>query len=118
MLPADNMQAAVAAGERLAEPRPDGRPSGRARHYWDGERQLARYLAGCLNISARQSLGAEGGAGVAWDVYLVYGRGATEVERPTFWMHQLGVTHAPRLDVDKFRRRVEALLDRQPRSLR
>lgn len=102
MLPADGLAAAQAASERFAEPR--------AAHYWDGERRLARRLARALDIPAWASLGAEGKAGLAWDVYLAYGRGAREIDRPAFWMHQLGVSHAPRLDAGEFRRRVEGLL--------
>jgi hypothetical protein len=110
VLPPDDRAAAEAAAERLAEPRPDGRPSGRARHYWDGERRLAQRLGESLGISAKESLGIEGGTGLAWDVYLAYERGASDLFRPTFWMHQLGVTHAPRLDAAAFRQQVEGLL--------
>ncbi len=105
VLPPDNIDAAEAAAEGLTEPRPDGRPSGRATHYWDGERQLANRLGESLGITAQQSL-----AELAWDVYLAYERGASDLFRPTFWMHQLGVTHAPRLDTAAFRQRVEGLL--------
>ena len=105
VLPPDNIDAARAAVEGLTEPRPDGRPSGRATHYWDGERQLANRLGESLGITAQQSL-----AGLAWDVYLAYERGASDLFRPSFWMHQLGVTHAPRLDTAAFRQRVEGLL--------
>lgn len=103
MLPPDDEQAAAAAAERFADPR--------AAHYWDGERHLAQHLAERLGIGARASLGVEAGAGIAWDVYLAYARGAANLARPSFWMHQLGVTHAPRLDAAEFRRQVEALLE-------
>jgi hypothetical protein len=102
VLPPDDRAAAEAAAERLAEPR--------ARHYWDGERRLAQRLGESLGISAKESLGVEGGAGLAWDVYLAYERGASDLFRPAFWVHQLGVTHAPRLDAVAFRRQVEELL--------
>jgi hypothetical protein len=102
VLPPDNIDAARAAVEGLTEPR--------ATHYWDGERQLAIRLGESLGITAQQSLTAEGGSGLAWDVYLAYERGASDLFRPTFWMHQLGVTHAPRLDTAAFRQRVEGLL--------
>ena len=102
MLPPDNIAAAEVAAERLTEPR--------ATHYWDGERQLAIRLGESLGITAQQSLAAEGGPGLAWDVYLAYERGASDLFRPSFWMHQLGVTHAPRLDTAAFRQRVEGLL--------
>ena len=102
MLPPDNIAAAEVAAEGLTDPR--------AAHYWDGERQLANRLGKSLGITAQQSLAAEGGSGLAWDVYLAYERGASDLFRPSFWMHQLGVTHAPRLDTAAFRQRVEGLL--------
>ena len=101
MLPPD-AAAAAAAAERFAEPR--------ASHYWDGERTLARMLGEALRISARDSIGAGDGPGFAWDVYMVYPRGAVDLTRPAFWMHQLAVTHAPRLDPAAFNRSVSALL--------
>ena len=102
MLPPDGEAAAAAAAQRFAEPR--------ARHYWDGERTLAREMATALRISARDSIGAGDGPGFAWDVYLAYPRGAVGLTRPAFWMHQLGVSHAPRLDAEAFRLGVERLL--------
>ncbi len=97
VLPPDNIDAARAAVEGLTEPR--------ATHYWDGERQLANRLGESLGITAQQSL-----AGLAWDVYLAYERGGSDPFKPAFWMHQLAVTHAPRLDTTAFRQRVERLL--------
>jgi hypothetical protein len=102
VLPPDNASTAADAARRFAAPR--------AAHYFDAERALARRLAEALGISARQSLGVEGGAGLAWDVYLAYGRGATDLKRPDFWMHQLAVDRAPRLDAAALRARVEELL--------
>ena len=63
VLPPDDRAAAAAAAERFAEPRPDERPSGRATHYWDGERGLAQRLGESLGISAKGSLGVEGAQG-------------------------------------------------------
>ena len=102
MLPTDDARAAERAADRFAE--------ARATHFWDGERQLARRMAQVLGIGARESIGAAGKDGLAWDVYLAYGRGANALERPDFWMHQLGVRHAPRLDPDEWRRRVQEML--------
>ena len=102
MLPPDDEAAAEAASARLAEPC--------ALHYWDGERHLARELGEALQISAHDSTGAGTGPGFAWDVYMAYPRGAVDLTRPAFWMHQLTVTHAPRLDAEVFRQRVEELL--------
>ena len=102
MLPPDDEAAADAVAAHFAEPR--------ALHYWDGERALAREMAEALRISARDSIGAGAGPGFAWDVYLAYARGAADLSTPALWMHQLGVTHAPRLDAAAFRQRVEELL--------
>ncbi len=102
VLPTDDRAAAEAAVERFAEPR--------AVHYWDGERQLAQHMGKALRISAQESVPVEGGSGLAWDVYLAYDRGAADLFSPMFWMHQLGVTHAPRLDAAAFRAQVQGLL--------
>ena len=104
VLPPDNIAAARAAVEGLTDPR--------ATHYWDGERRLANRLGESLAITAPESIGAGGDSGLAWDVYLAYERGASDLFSPSFWMHQLGVTHAPRLDTAAFRQRVERLLRR------
>ena len=101
MLPSDNEQAALAASQRFAEPR--------ATHCWDAERRLARRMGRALGIGPDESM-ADGKIGLAWDVYLAYGKGAKEIEKPDFWMHQLGVKHAPRLDAGEWRRRVEQLV--------
>ena len=102
VLPPDGVAAAEAATARVDDPQ--------ARHYWDGERRLARRLGEALGISAKESLGVDGGSGLAWDVYLAYERGNGDLTRPAFWMHQLAVKHAPRLDAAAFRQRVEKLL--------
>src|SRR3990172_8923899 len=102
MLPPDDEAAADAVAAHFAEPR--------ASHYWDGERALAREMGQALRISARDSIGAGDGPGFAWDVYMAYPRGAVDLTRPAFWMHQLGVPHAPRLDGEAFRSGGERLL--------
>lgn len=102
VLPPDSLAEAEAVAAKIADPR--------ASHYWDGERELARRLAESLGISAKESLGIEGGPGLAWDVYAAYRRGNADLARPDFWMHQLAVKHAPRLDAGEFRQRVERLL--------
>jgi len=102
MLPDDREQAALAASKRFAEPR--------STHYWDGGRHFARHMAAALGIAARESIAVGDTPEFAWDVYLAYGRGAKRIERPDFWMHQLGVTHAPRLDAGEWSRRVQDLL--------
>jgi hypothetical protein len=81
-----------------------------AEHFWDGDRRLAEEMGRALGVTAKESLGVDGGLGLAWDVYLAYGRGKNLGDEPDFWMHQLAVKHAPRLDPDAFRRQVERLL--------
>lgn len=57
-------------------------PPGRIEHGWDFEAGLSKLFA--------KTLGLEG---LAWDVYLIYGKQATwdkeEPPKPDFWMHQL-----------------------------
>jgi hypothetical protein len=52
---------------------------------------------------------------IAWDVYLLYGAGATweeEPPQPAYWMHQLGgVTKAPRFDEPTFTAKLKGMLD-------
>jgi hypothetical protein len=102
MLPSDSEQAAVAASERFAEPR--------ATHYWDADRHLARHMSPVLGIDSRAEAAVGDVKEFAWDVYLAYRRGNTDIAAPDFWMHQLAVPHAPTLDASEWRRRVEALL--------
>jgi len=102
MLPADNERAARAAARRLA--------GERARHCWDADRWLAGTLGAALSLPAIAPAGEPPARALAWDVYLAYGRGATDIERPDFWMHQLNIAHAPLLDANVWRSRVEDLL--------
>jgi hypothetical protein len=101
VLPADDRTAALAMALRFADHR--------AHHWWDADRELAYSMADTLRISRGDSLGQLRRA-IAWDVYLIYGRGRSTLSEPDFWMHQLAVKHAPRLDPGEFRRRVECLL--------
>ena len=100
MLPPDSAEAAQNVAQRFRN----------AAHFWDRERALASELGRTLGITSAQSIGAPGSHGLAWDVYLAYGNGRAWGDPPDFWMHQLAVTHAPRLDPDEFRRRIERLL--------
>jgi len=95
-----------AAAELVAGPIDDPR----AAHYWDPQRHLPRELGAALGINAAESIPMASGAGAAWDVYLAYGRGDTDIRAPRFWMHQLAVSHAPRLDAEEWRRGIEGLL--------
>jgi len=103
MLPADGEAAAGLAAVAIRD--------ARASHYWDGERHLARQMGAALGIRESESISLGDGVGAAWDVYLAYGRGAADIRVPAFWMHQLAVAHAPRLDAEEWRRRIEGLLD-------
>ena len=75
MLPADNLQAALAQEAYFQDER--------ITQFWDGERDLGRLVAKTLKLKDP----------IAWDVYLVYGRGKTWereiLPAPDFWMHQL-----------------------------
>jgi len=101
MLPPDTEGAAQTAAQALPG----------AVHFWDGDRRLASELGRMLGITSAQSLGAPGGHGLAWDVYLAYGRGKALAGPPDFWMHQLAVDHAPRFNADEWRARIQAMID-------
>jgi len=102
MLPSDDKAAAIAAAQRFAEPR--------ATHYWDGERHFARHMALALHIDQRPSAAPGDAPEFAWDIYLAYGCGEKRIDRPDFWMHQLAVAHAPRLDAAVWHERVGRML--------
>jgi hypothetical protein len=102
MLPADNERAARLAARRFA--------GERSRHYWDADRRLAGALGAALSLPAAAPAGEPRARALAWDMYLVYGRGVTDIKRPDFWMHQLNITHAPLLDANVWRQRVLDLL--------
>ncbi len=102
MLPADNERAAREAARRFA--------GERARHYWDADRWLAGTLGVALSLPAIAPPGEPRPRALAWDVYLAYGRGVADIERPDFWMHQLNVSHAPLLNAEVWLAKVQALL--------
>jgi hypothetical protein len=102
MLPPDSSDAARAAEQRFAEPR--------ASHYWDRERYVAKYMARALGIDSRPSATAGDVPQFAWDVYLAFERGEADIAEPEFWMHQLAVDHAPRLDPGGWRQRIGEML--------
>ncbi len=102
MQPSDSETAAGLAADPIADPR--------AAHYWDAQRHLTRELGVALGISASESIPMARGVGAAWDVYLAYGRGDSDIRSPRFWMHQLAVKHAPRLDLTEWVHVVEALV--------
>jgi len=103
MLPSDTQTAAQAASERFAEPR--------AIHHWDAERHLSRRLATALAIDTRRSAAPGDDPPFAWDIYLAYQRGNGNITAPNFWMHQLAIDHAPRLDAAEWRRCLQEMID-------
>jgi len=102
MLPSDDEAAARAAAQRFAEPR--------ATHHWDGDRHLSRRMAQALAIETRRTAAPGDEPAFAWDVYLAYNGGNPNIGATDFWMHQLNVTHAPRLDAGHWHRRVKGML--------
>jgi hypothetical protein len=106
ILDEDDAAAARSAGAKLTD--------SRVVQLWDGGAELARALGRSLAIPARER---EAGAhGFAWDVYLLYDRGARWGDAPpppSFWMDQLrqvSPAQAPRLDGPALRARVEGAL--------
>jgi hypothetical protein len=102
MLPGDNAAAARAAANRFDAPR--------TTHYWDSDRRLSRRLAKALGIDTRRSAVAGDEPAFAWDIYLAYRDSNDAITAPDFWMHQLAVDHAPRLDALEWQRRIDGLL--------
>jgi len=102
MKPSDNERAARAASEHFAAPR--------AGHYWDRDRHLSRRVATALGVDTRPSAAADDDPEFAWDVYLAFRRGEAKLWQPDFWMHQLAVEHAPRLELRGWRTQVEQLV--------
>jgi hypothetical protein len=99
ILPDDDAPAAARAAQRFTDPR--------VTHYWDQGRALGDALGDDLALPPREAGRAHG---AAWDVYMVFGRGARWGERPAFWMHQLDdvpLTTAPRLRGASLRARIE-----------
>lgn len=87
-------------------------PARRARHYWDGERAVMDGYRAALALTED-----------AWDIYMVYGRGArwdgALPPVPEFYMHQLGSRRRPRvpapfLDGPAFARRAKEMLRAAP----
>jgi hypothetical protein len=51
----------------------------RAHHYWDSEGKLGEIFSPILGLRAT----------MAWDVYIVFDKDASRLDRPAGWMHQL-----------------------------
>ena len=82
-------------------------PDSRARHYWDGDKQLVNGYQTLLKMSEP-----------AWDTFVLYGPGtkweAEAPPAPAYWMHQLGSARNPRVngpywDARVFAERVRAV---------
>lgn len=97
LLPADTEATAQAAGERFAE--------ACTSHYWDAHRNLSREMGSVLRVVRRAWMGWPGTS------TLRIRGGEADIRRPEFWMHQLDLAHAPRLNPSAFRQRVDALLN-------
>jgi hypothetical protein len=107
ILPDDDVAAAARAAARCAEPR--------AVHYWDPDRALGEELGKALALPSREAGRTNG---VAWDVYLLFGRDARWGDPPALWMQQLDdvpVTKAPRLSTAALAAKVNELLAPAPR---
>ena len=102
MLATDDSAAASRQGAQFRDPR--------VTEAWDGNRDIGLLFA--------RRLGLEG---IAWDVYLVYGRGArwegSEPPMPSFWMHQLrartGADPKLRLDPSRLTSEVLTLIEKR-----
>jgi hypothetical protein len=97
---------AVAASRQAAQFRDP-----RITEAWDGDRKAGLLFAHRLGLE-----------GIAWDVYLVYGRGVRwendeQPPMPGIWMHQLrastGADPKLRLDHNRLTSEVLALIDRK-----
>jgi hypothetical protein len=85
-----------------------------ALHSWDADLTFAQHMGSALAIGPSNTPDGTTTLGIAWDVYLLYGRGDREIEKPGFWMHQLDVETAPRFDPR--RRRAQEMLSWRPQN--
>jgi hypothetical protein len=81
-----------------------------ALHSWDADLTFARHMGSALAIGPSNTPDGTTTLGIAWDVYLLYGRGDQEIEKPGFWMHQLDVETAPRFDPTVLAARAQEML--------
>jgi hypothetical protein len=79
-------------------------PDRRVLHYWDASNDLGASYEHILPVST----------GPAWDVYMLFAPGVVwsgaEPPRPSFWMHQLAISNAPRLDATIFANQARQML--------
>jgi len=79
-------------------------PDDRVAHYWDGNGELVKSFAPVLGL----------GEAAAWDVYLLYDKGAEWTDtppKPIFWQEQLGISDETALDAVKMTAEIEKLLN-------
>ena len=102
MLATDDAASAARQGAQFRDPR--------VTDAWDPERETGLLFARRLSLQ-----------GIAWDVYLVYGRGVrwegSDPPMPSFWMHQLrvqtGADPKLHLDPDRLTREVTTLIEKK-----
>ena len=73
----------------------------RVRHYWDAKAELGQLYSSILKAD-----------GVAWDVYLLFGRDAEWKDKPpvpVFVMDKIDLPNGKRLDGDELARELSAL---------
>lgn len=80
-------------------------PDERVRHFWDGDQVVGRRFAPHLGLGSP-----------AWDVWMLFGRGASWTDpegapEPGWWEHQLGaLPDSLHLDPERFARKAAELL--------
>lgn len=82
---------------------------GRVRQCWDEGLAVSQAYHRVLRLGERQRRHR-----IAWDLFLLYGAGATWREappEPDFWMHQLFLEDVPKLEVDALRWELEQIID-------
>lgn len=97
VLPADTEEAAERAREHVPDPR--------ALHYWDGDQSLGQAWREVVALP-------EGNDRLAWDIYLVYPRGASwgaGPPAPRDWRHQLALDERHLLDGETLRWAIASL---------
>jgi hypothetical protein len=75
-----------------------------ASYFWTPSDRLARELASLLKLPSGR---------LAWDVYLVYGKGVAwekTFPAPAYWQHQIGVIQGEPLNMPRFQSKIQELL--------
>ena len=77
-------------------------PDDRVTHYWNSDASLTKSFAPVLGVQK------------AWDVYLLYDKGAQWADtppKPVYWQEQLGISDETQLDADKMTAKIQELLN-------